>query len=244
MAERAFYHSWQVKRVTRTQWARLSFRAHTKAQDDQHRVEQEVAALARRLFRMPGGRPAAFAYDAAADDTGCKSWVANFDDADHPAHTIGQLEGSLAGCQWLIDRFGELEAILLSDQVWYAAERFRAFRLLRIHASDAYINDGLTSLLQACHVLDPDARSLIGEVWNELVPARMRCRRWRKRTSGRSGSDLRLTGPGAGDTCWKSLDERSRNSEQGLRGMRERQRSRRHWQTNCWRLTTARRPSC
>ena len=57
MAERAFYHSWQIKRVMRAQWARLSFRAHTKCEDDENRVEQEVAELGLRLFRRPTARP-------------------------------------------------------------------------------------------------------------------------------------------------------------------------------------------
>jgi hypothetical protein len=170
MAERAFYHSWQLKRVTRAQWARLSFRAHTKRQDDQNRVEQEVAELALRLFRRPNGRPDA--RDAGADGTGCKSWQGSFDPADHPARLVGRLEGTGEGCQWLIDRFGELLAVLESDRVWYAPERFRAFRLLRIHASDAYLDTKLAFLMQACQALDPEAGSLVGEVWNELVPAK------------------------------------------------------------------------
>ena len=49
------------------------------------------------------------------------------------------------------------------------AERFRAFRLLRIRPSDAYFNDGLILFLQACQVLDPGAGSLMGELWNELA---------------------------------------------------------------------------
>ena len=55
--------------------------------------------------------------------------------------------------------------------MWYEPERFRAFRLLRIHASDAYLDTKLACLMQACQVLDPDAGVLAGEVWNELVPA-------------------------------------------------------------------------
>ena len=51
VAERAFYHSWQLTRVMRAQLARLCFRAHTKSQDDQNRVEQELGELAFRLFR-------------------------------------------------------------------------------------------------------------------------------------------------------------------------------------------------
>ena len=91
----------------------------------------------------------------------------SFDDADHPATLIGGLEASLSGCEWLIERFGELKAILESDQVWHGPERFRAFRLLRVHPSDAYFSRHLTRFLHACEVMDPTAGSLIGEVWND-----------------------------------------------------------------------------
>ena len=36
---------------------------------------------------------------------------------------------------------------------------------------DAYLNDDLTSMLQACQTLDPTAGSLVAEVWNEVVSA-------------------------------------------------------------------------
>ena len=54
---------------------------------------------------------------------------------------------------------------------WRAPERFRAFRLLGIHPSDALFTSELTSLLQACETLDPGAGSLVAEVWNEVVSA-------------------------------------------------------------------------
>jgi hypothetical protein len=168
MAERAFYHSWQLKRVMRAQWARLSFRARTKSEDDRNRVEQEVAELALRLFKRPSGRSDALG--AESDDAGCDASV-NADPADHPARLVGRLEGTEAGCRWLIDRFSELEAVLERDQAWYAPERFRAYRLLRIRSSDAYFDAELTLFIQACQVLDPEAGSLVGEVWNEFVAA-------------------------------------------------------------------------
>ena len=156
MAERAFYHSWQLKRVMRAQWARLSFRAHTSAKTMRIASSRRLPSWAFGCF---GGQ--------ARDRT--RSWQGrvaraarrrsgSFDPADHPARLVGRLEGSGMGCQWLIDRFGELEAILESDQVWYAPERFRAFRLLRIHASDAYFDTKLACLMQACQVLDPERR--------------------------------------------------------------------------------------
>ena len=36
---------------------------------------------------------------------------------------------------------------------------------------DTYMNQGVALLLQACRVLDPEAGSLVGEVWNEGVSA-------------------------------------------------------------------------
>ena len=42
----------------------------------------------------------------------------------------------------------------------------RTMRLLGIHPMDAYLNDDLTSMLQACQTLDPTAGSLVSEVWN------------------------------------------------------------------------------
>jgi hypothetical protein len=173
IAERAFYYSWQVDRVVRTQWARLSVRARTKAEADQQRTEQEVGALGRKLFRMPNGRPAAVMCRAVGDATnGTESSPSETSvaDAEHPASLIGLLEATGPGCRWLMEQFRELQAILESDGVWHAPERFRDFRLCRFHRSDAYFNRHLTKLLHACEVLDPAAGRLIGEVWYENTP--------------------------------------------------------------------------
>ena len=37
--------------------------------------------------------------------------------------------------------------------------------------TDAYLDDDLTAMLQACQTLDPTAGSLVSEVWNEVVSA-------------------------------------------------------------------------
>ena len=44
-------------------------------------------------------------------------------------------------------------------------------RLMGIHPMDAYLNDDLTSMLQACQTLDPTAGSLVSELWNDVVSA-------------------------------------------------------------------------
>ncbi len=84
---------------------------------------------------------------------------------------IARLEDSAPGCQWVRARWNELGALLKDGLNWRAPERFRAFRLLGIHPSDALFTSELTSLLQACETLDPGAGSLVAEVWNEVVSA-------------------------------------------------------------------------
>ena len=83
---------------------------------------------------------------------------------------IMQLMRTGLGCWWLLELWSELRASF-ENHGWRAPERFRAFRLLAIHPSDAYMTIELGSILQACQALDPEAGSLVGEVWNELVPA-------------------------------------------------------------------------
>ena len=171
LVERAVYTLWQIDRVNRAQSARLWLRADGHADDEETRVEQEVAELVGLLFRAPYGRPAALpcAEGTGADPAGNSTRVGTIATEDHPAKVISRMASTALGCRWLLELWSELRTSL--DQAgWKTAERFRAFRLLGIHPSDTYMNAELASIIQACQVLDPDAVSLVGEVWNEFVP--------------------------------------------------------------------------
>ena len=52
-----------------------------------------------------------------------------------------------------------------------APEPFCAFRLMGLHAIDAYMTKDLATILHVCQVLDPGAESIVWEVWNEGMPA-------------------------------------------------------------------------
>ena len=87
-------------------------------------------------------------------------------------HVIKRLKSSELGCRCIIQLWSELLASLeRPGGYWIAPERFRAFWLLGLHPVTAYMTSELAHILQACRVLDPDAGSLVGEVWNDLVPA-------------------------------------------------------------------------
>jgi hypothetical protein len=171
LVEGAAYSLWQLHRVNRAQSALLWLRADGHADDEAHRVEQEVDELARVLFRPPNGRPTALpcAHSAGADPEGSNAQSGTFEMEVHPSKVIGRLTSTALGCRWLLEFWSELRSSL-EKAGWNAAERFRAFRLLGIHPSTTYMNAELASIIQACQVIDPDAGSLAGEVWYELVP--------------------------------------------------------------------------
>jgi hypothetical protein len=170
LVERGAYSLWQLDRVSRSQAAQLWLNADRHAEDQEKEVGTEVAALLRRLLAAPNGRPTAFPCTSRPDeDTDDSKRVGPVDPSDLPKELIRKLGTSGLGCQRLLEIWSELQASLEQDG-WQTAERFRAFRLLGIHPSDAYMTTELASLLQACQAIDPDAGSLVGEVWNDIVP--------------------------------------------------------------------------
>ena len=171
LAERAVYSSWQLDRASRARSAQTFLTAHTGKFVEQNRLELEVAGYSQILFRAPYGRPVACPTAELPEGEAAKTWQGNFEAADHPSLIVKRMEDSGLGCLWLFTRWDELRAMVEMGPGWRAPERFRAFRLLGIHAIDAYMTADLASLLQACQVLDPTAGSLVSEIWNELVPA-------------------------------------------------------------------------
>ena len=98
-----------------------------------------------------------------------------------------RLESSEVGCQWLLEKWNELLALLEEGQSWKANERFMALRMLRLNTLDVMHAEAITSILQACQALEPGASGLVEEFWNELVAAKEgwsleRLRGWMRET--------------------------------------------------------------
>jgi hypothetical protein len=174
LVERIAYHSWQLGRATREDLARESVNAEVGDLDEENRVELDVDGLLTRLLRAPGGRPTVFPCAPKADDleVNARAREKEFKEADHPLCVMKRLKNSELGCRCIVQLWSELLASLEKPEgYWIAPERFRVFRLLGFHATNAYMTEELALILKACRVLDPDAGSLVGEVWNDLVPA-------------------------------------------------------------------------
>lgn len=161
--------AWQLKRLERGGSGRLVYKAHTKEQDEQNRVEHEVAELGEKLFRAPFGQPAALARDETAGQV-CEVWKAELAPGDHPARVVRQLEQTGAGCRWLLKCWHELRSILEEGRAWQAPERFKALRLSGIHPIDDWWKTGLAEFLRACEVIDPEAGDIMAELWNAPTP--------------------------------------------------------------------------
>ena len=118
LTESAFYHSWQLERLTVREAARLCAKAHTQAEDERNRVWVEVLELVRRLLKPPFGRPTALPCDPRrVDDQACVSAAAGaFEPADHPSLINQRLGTTEYGCQWLLDLWVELRTSLEKEQ--------------------------------------------------------------------------------------------------------------------------------
>jgi hypothetical protein len=171
LAQNAAYCSWQMDRCRRAGSARTYAQAIVGHIDEERRQEDSAIELAQILLRTPFGRAAEYPHGILPDREAAKVWTGCFESNDHPAQVIRRLEANRFGVLWLLEQWDSLDSPLQRGEKWGAAERFRACRLLGIHAIDARLNTELTSLLYACQVLDPEAGSVVSEVWGELVSA-------------------------------------------------------------------------
>ena len=171
LAERVAYCSWQMDRCRRAGTARTYVMAMTGDLDEARKEETSAIELTQSLFRAPYGRPAACPRGIMPDAEAGKAWTGNSNRDEHPRLVMIRLEANRFGVLQLLKGWQMLEAPLQRGEGWNASERFRAFRLLGVSATDALVDTELTKLLRACEVLDPAAGSLVGEVWGELVSA-------------------------------------------------------------------------
>ena len=173
LTEDAVYCSWQAKRCREAPWTRMHTQAVMGHADEQQRLENELTELSGELFRAPNGRPTALPRGELPDAEAGKACKGKLDAAGEvrPAGVFRRLESNPLGVDWLLIEWNARLRRFERGEGWNASERFRVMRLMGIHPMDAYFDDDLTAMLQACQTLDPTAGSLVSEVWNEVVSA-------------------------------------------------------------------------
>jgi hypothetical protein len=81
---------------------------------------------------------------------------------------INRLEGTGAGCRWLLNQWAGLRALLERGVPWLAPDKLKAVRLLGCHPIDALDNLDVARVYLASHVLLDQERDPFQEILNEL----------------------------------------------------------------------------
>ena len=133
LVEQAVQSSWKLDRADRAEVARLSHIIETLPVLEANRQQEEAAALGRRLFSDRNGSGSIKLQSQILEALlpGRKSPTSRpLDVLDHAGAIVRRLESTGPGCQWMLDRWIELRAILDQGQAWPSIEKSRAIRLL------------------------------------------------------------------------------------------------------------------
>jgi hypothetical protein len=156
LVERAVTLSWQLDRAARAEAARLTGILRAAPEQEALRQQDEAAALGqRRLFDRGGPVPLYPHALYSFPDRPRVSCAGQSDDPDDPARLLPRLEATAAGCQWLLDRWGELGSLLDRHLSWQSPDKLKAIRLLGRQPLDAADCEVVATIFQASHVLDP-----------------------------------------------------------------------------------------
>jgi len=167
LVERAAQASWQLERAERVNVARLTTNIqHAEAGEAQPiKKEQDIAALGARLFQDRRGPVQLYPnLEHPISKAPRTSWSGVADDPDNPVRLVKQLESTLAGCGWMLDRWAELRARLEPGKSWQSPDKLKAIRLLGKQPLDAADDAEVAMIFIACHVIDPQHQSAFIEL--------------------------------------------------------------------------------
>jgi hypothetical protein len=171
LVDRVVNLSWLAKRIDRAQTARLNARIHRGELDVADQERATVIELGQRLFQDacgPGALWLAFntAESSADPDT---PRVSDYSSAeDHPQRLVHCLQTTVTGCQWMLDQWADLRALLERGVPWLAPDKLKAIRLLGRHPIDAIESIEVAQVYLASHVLLNQESDPFQEVLNEL----------------------------------------------------------------------------
>ncbi len=197
LVERAVNVSWQLDRADRAWAARMTADLLSAGAGQADAQADEVVLLGRRLFWDPRGPLCLYPhYEASLGDPVRASWSPQVVDPNEPASIVNRLESSVLGCAWLLDRWGELGALLEDELLWQPPDRFKAVRLLGRQPLDATDDDVVRAIYLACHAMDPSSEQPFADIAVELGAGERR--RFAERIEARASRDLAPSDPEAG----------------------------------------------
>jgi hypothetical protein len=175
LVEHAVQFSWKLERADRAEVAQLSRIIESVPIAEANRQQEVVSALGYWLLsdRNAGG-DIAFRDDLlnvlvpaqpGPPDHRC------LDIRNHPEAIVFRLESTAAGCQWLLDRWTELRALLDQGRPWFFDEKVKAIRLLGKRPVDLEPSRWQDYLENQADCEDPKLDELIeGQLDRQLDP--------------------------------------------------------------------------
>ncbi len=94
--------------------------------------------------------------------------------AADPETLIWEMERSLAGCQWLLNQWAELRAVLERGAAWEPQHTLKCLRLLGRHGHEAAVERDVFDILVASWSLHPKRAHPFCEIGSELRPGQYR----------------------------------------------------------------------
>jgi hypothetical protein len=173
LAERAARISLQLDRIERAHLARLTANINNAAagvaQPEAEGEGEDVLTLGWRLFWSARGPLSLYPHTQLGPlPKPGVSWSGDVNDLNNPERLVFSLESTAKGCDWLLDRWAELRALLEQGQPWRSPDKLKATRLLGRQPVDALYDPQVGVVFLACHQLDPSGGELFHEIWYEL----------------------------------------------------------------------------
>jgi hypothetical protein len=167
-------YSWLQDRARRAQLARLDdiFLDHGVA--EAKAIAKEVEDLGRRLFTDRMGPvtfyPTGCDYDAGeCERTESTSYAGEGKkDSDHPADLVLELTSTLRGCEWMLQQWADLKAILERGQPWLSSDKLKAVRLLGKQPFDAIDDRDVAMVFLASFALKGEKGQWCWEILTEM----------------------------------------------------------------------------
>ncbi len=162
---------WKGKRIDRAQTARLTQRIHHAGLEETDSEREQALELGQTLFQDACGPIALhLQHDIAELCTDGESFrISDYSDTEmHPMRLVHRLQSTGAGCQWMLDQWADLRALLERDVPWLAPDKLKAVRLLGRHPIDAIDSLDVARVYLASFMLVNHEGKPFQEILNEL----------------------------------------------------------------------------
>ena len=170
LVTRAVEVSCQLDRAGRARETRQAAARHAGAGRLDGQAE-EVVTLGRRLFWDPVGPLCLYPHAVPADGEFQRvSGSGDPEDPDDPARIVVRLEAMILGCAWLLDRWGELRALLEDGLLWQPPDRLKAIRMLGRQPLEAVDDRRVMAVYLSCWAMNPAERNGFDDLINDLAP--------------------------------------------------------------------------